>query len=367
MKKKIQPTDIFKTVRKQPVDTTWIASWRTTLEKHVADHPITRVQHQEHTQHANPFSSLFLQLKPMIPLILAIAVVLGGGSTAAIASQNDVPGEALYNIKLATEEVREAMTFSKEKKAELKAQLAIRRADELTNLVGQDAENVSGELVAETAKRYSKLVHEVKNLTKDFSAEARLALAPGLAKRISETAEKLETTQEELGETTTTELDEALEDAVEAEDEILESEKTAAEEEPALTKGQERAAGKIKAATNKLNSVTRYVTKFNVTTEQASTTLGATTALLAEAEAFFAAGSYDEAFVTAQTSIRAANEAKKTLRETFVKVSKERADAARAETDRPANTKKNEGKANAKANANAQVEVKLKTEGVLEL
>lgn len=54
---------------------------------------------------------------PFIAITLVIAAALGGGAT--VASQNALPGEALWNFKVnVTENVRSAVSFSEEAKAE---------------------------------------------------------------------------------------------------------------------------------------------------------------------------------------------------------------------------------------------------------
>jgi hypothetical protein len=59
-----------------------------------------------------------------------LAMVLAGGSTVAAAG-NSMPGETLYPVKLATEQVQIAFTFSDIDKAELYNNLAEKRVDEI--------------------------------------------------------------------------------------------------------------------------------------------------------------------------------------------------------------------------------------------
>ena len=82
---------------------------------------------------SNPF--IFKRLKSMPIIALILAVVLGGGGTVA-AAQNDVPGDALYGIKLASERVAETVYVVAAVEAEvaLKEKLATRRAVEIDAL-----------------------------------------------------------------------------------------------------------------------------------------------------------------------------------------------------------------------------------------
>jgi hypothetical protein len=65
---------------------------------------------------------------------VAIAVVLASGGTVA-ASANSMPDQPLYPVKLATEQVRLALTPSDISKAELYAKLVDRRVTEIANIV----------------------------------------------------------------------------------------------------------------------------------------------------------------------------------------------------------------------------------------
>ena len=66
----------------------------------------------------------------------ALFVVAGGAGTVAAAS-GTLPGDALYPVKRATEQVRVAFESSDVKKAELRVAYAERRADEISTLIGR--------------------------------------------------------------------------------------------------------------------------------------------------------------------------------------------------------------------------------------
>ena len=82
----------------------------------------------------------------------AVAIFLGlllaGGSTVAVAN-NSLPGEALYHVKLATEQVWLAFTSSKTGKAELYAKFADRRVAEIVSI----ADRGNPEVLEETTSR----------------------------------------------------------------------------------------------------------------------------------------------------------------------------------------------------------------------
>jgi hypothetical protein len=79
------------------------------------------------------------RLKPVLHwagVTIGIAVLIasaftGGFALSSLASANTMPGDTLYPVKLATEEIRVAFTFSNVGKAELLTQLAETRAEEI--------------------------------------------------------------------------------------------------------------------------------------------------------------------------------------------------------------------------------------------
>jgi hypothetical protein len=79
------------------------------------------------------------RLKPVIRwaavttgvVILLVSAFIGGFALSSLASADTMPGETLYPVKLATEEVRIALVFSDVEKVELLTQSAETRAEEI--------------------------------------------------------------------------------------------------------------------------------------------------------------------------------------------------------------------------------------------
>lgn len=79
------------------------------------------------------------RLKPVIRwagatagiVILLVSAFIGGFALSSLASANTMPGQTLYPVKLATEEVRIALAFSDVKKVQLLASSAEARAEEI--------------------------------------------------------------------------------------------------------------------------------------------------------------------------------------------------------------------------------------------
>ncbi|MDM7998446.1 MAG: DUF5667 domain-containing protein [Dehalococcoidia bacterium] len=109
-------------------------------------------------------------------------VVLGGGTVAA--SSSSVPGDALYPVKTATEQVQMSLTFSKGAKAKLQARFAQRRAREMARLAGRGRAGQLGSL----ASRFEAHLANVERLANEISATD-----PADGERISKLREILNT------------------------------------------------------------------------------------------------------------------------------------------------------------------------------
>lgn len=94
------------------------------------------VRLQGYKRSFNPLITNILTSLRYMAIVLIIALLVGGGVSAA--SQNALPGDALYGVKVGfTEEVRAAFAFSEEAKARFEAQRAERRLQEAEKLAAQ--------------------------------------------------------------------------------------------------------------------------------------------------------------------------------------------------------------------------------------
>lgn len=97
--------------------------------------------------------SIFSRKAVAIALIIAI-VVLGGGIGGAYASQSALPGDALYPVKLLTEDVRVALKFNPESKANLEMSFAAKRLEEIKNVLEEKGVDAKGlDIAQERLKR----------------------------------------------------------------------------------------------------------------------------------------------------------------------------------------------------------------------
>lgn len=105
----------------------------------------------------------------MIPLFLIFALVAGGGGTA-YASQDSLPGETLYAVKLATEDVRLAIaSVNSEKQAGIRIELAQKRVEEIQKVL---AESGQKELAAKQEEALSRALDNFNSQLDKISAKA---------------------------------------------------------------------------------------------------------------------------------------------------------------------------------------------------
>ncbi|MFA5308993.1 MAG: DUF5667 domain-containing protein [Dehalococcoidales bacterium] len=100
------------------------------------------------------------QVRWMAPVAAVLVLLLAGGGTVAAAA-NSLPDSPLYRVKLATETVRLAFTRSDLSKAELYAQFADERVDEIISM----AEKGKAGLVEQVTARMDSQLMAMADLT----------------------------------------------------------------------------------------------------------------------------------------------------------------------------------------------------------
>ncbi|GEM_PF-6966360 len=122
MNKKIKPKLILKELKQLPSDGEFLKSLREGLVNYIKINPAAAYEAESFER--APFK---MKIAP-IALIGIIAVLSGAGTVAA--SQNSLPGEALYNIKLLSEKARVAVALNPKTKADLQLTLVQKRINE---------------------------------------------------------------------------------------------------------------------------------------------------------------------------------------------------------------------------------------------
>lgn len=97
---------------------------------------------------------------------MAVALVvagLGGGTGMVYAAQGSLPGEALYPVKLGSENVRLALTLTPDTKAEVNLELAERRVEEVV-IQSARGQAVSAATPKAVAKHLDAVINEIEDL-----------------------------------------------------------------------------------------------------------------------------------------------------------------------------------------------------------
>ncbi|OGL64533.1 hypothetical protein A3F52_02460 [Candidatus Uhrbacteria bacterium RIFCSPHIGHO2_12_FULL_47_11] len=209
-----------------------------------------------------------LRFKYMI-VALILALVLGGGGTVA-AAQNDLPGDALYGVKLASERVAERLVRSEETKVALDAKFADRRADEIVALevkadaavksgALQDAEKFEKHMDRTAEQLKARITHSQERLAalKAKDTESSLKASAKLESRIDLWESKLAavesaTSREELK----AKLAEVRGKVKELRAAFEKVQDEAADENGAKGRDEQSATGRVGAAENKLAALT---------------------------------------------------------------------------------------------------------------
>jgi len=101
----------------------------------------------------------------MVAACLALLLVFAGGGTVA-ASSGSLPGDTLYPVKTATEQVQMKLTFSRTAKAKLQARFAERRIKEMARL----AEKGRMAQLEAVAARFEAHLAKIEQLAAQISA-----------------------------------------------------------------------------------------------------------------------------------------------------------------------------------------------------
>ena len=125
----------------------------------------------------------------MIPILIALAVLFGAGGTVA-ASDSARPGDLLFPVDRAVEEVRAAFTAG-EGKAELKIKFAEERLDEMDSILEDEPATTTPNGISEETKL--NLSHALDILTMHLAEiHGAASSTPGIAQAISIIEERLQ-------------------------------------------------------------------------------------------------------------------------------------------------------------------------------
>jgi hypothetical protein len=120
------------------------------------------------------FSPAFL--RPALAAAAILVLVLAGATSAAASS---LPGDALYSLKRATEDVRLALTFDDVARTELLSELTDRRLEELAEIARRHPSSAptATQEYADAVDRFADALDNLRDAESDAKRDAAQALA----------------------------------------------------------------------------------------------------------------------------------------------------------------------------------------------
>jgi Domain of unknown function (DUF5667) len=147
-------------------------------------------------------------LRPALA-VAALALVIAWGTTSAAAAS--LPGDPLYAVKRATEEVQLTLTFDDVARMQLLAEIADRRLDELARIAQQQPSNAPT-ATSEYADAVSKFTNAVDDL-RDADSEDKRNAADAVADAAREKhIAVLDAIKDRVPESTRPEIDRLIDD-----------------------------------------------------------------------------------------------------------------------------------------------------------
>lgn len=144
MIKKIKTIQRIKKLKSSRLDENFLYSFREDLQKFMEANPVTEKKTERLSMHEgfslimNDLHNKLINTKLMpIAIVIALITMLSGGG-AALASQNSLPGDALYPVKTLTEDMRSALTINKQSEAKLQSKFAAERLEEVSKMLQEN-------------------------------------------------------------------------------------------------------------------------------------------------------------------------------------------------------------------------------------
>lgn len=144
-------------------------------------------------------------LRPALGVAAIFGLVFGGWITTVSASFNSLPGDVLYSVKLATENVQTSLA-SKPEEIKLRMEFAGRRAEEVKKIINSDVSKVKKEQKVEEAVKHLKNdletvktnLDNIKNEPANNSSQVVVDVAKVVDQKSTEIQKSLEQTNTDV-------------------------------------------------------------------------------------------------------------------------------------------------------------------------
>lgn len=317
------------------LDQGWFLSDKKALQKFVKENPALIKQRS--------FDSLFfLRNFRFVSAIVVVILILGLGGGVVLASQESLPGDILFPIKLFSEEIEKFLARGDFSKAEISLKLTDRRLKEVVKLISFDDLEENQEHINKNLERFKMELKEIEGflLKLDIKGKGDKEILKLVLKFEGNLARHQEIL-DEIEDVVPDQIKEIIQFAREASEEseevsfeiVLKIENKNQEnddedgddedgdddnDELSQSGTERRVQGKITAASNKINEVERKINKVEEKkgeefANQARIKLEEVKFLLEEAQLDSENSDFLTAFKKAQEVIRLAQEAKRIL------------------------------------------------------
>lgn len=146
-----------------------------------------------------PWKVLKLAARPALALVSVVALVLGSGLSVS-ASDRALPGDALYGLKIATENVQMALTFNKKEAAKMHVELAGKRVNEVRKIKeNSDSPQNKIQKINVAIDKFKEEISTVQNNLETMKNESSPAAMVEMAKIVDSKATEY---RDDLAETT---------------------------------------------------------------------------------------------------------------------------------------------------------------------
>ena len=167
--------DIFKYSNKISLTQNEKESVKRILQAHI-DMSHVRVGLWERLKHQRSIKTKF----KLMPLILAILLTFSGGT--ALAANSALPGDLLYPVKVGmNEKIRGVLAFTSEAEAGYQGDLAVRRIEEIEQLIAEGKLEVT--LKEKIEENFEKHSEKTLNLIEELEAKGNFEAAAAVGAR----------------------------------------------------------------------------------------------------------------------------------------------------------------------------------------
>jgi hypothetical protein len=183
----------------------FLISLRSDLEEHIRQNPVNEgfaakkgnaiigaINIISERMREFPFGSL--KTNPKFVRVAAVSLlIVFAGTGIAMASQESLPGDSLYSIKLLTEDLRYSVSFNSETKAKLHASFAAERVSEIKEILSKKGVEPKGldQAISRLQYNTSKAADAISDKEKETDAED---LAKNINSAFNEQKKELEET-----------------------------------------------------------------------------------------------------------------------------------------------------------------------------